>query len=64
MKSEFQPWVHTVFLILPVDATFMKARKFHMEQIYIRVSPKGTNLADPALMAVFYIPLFLFLWAK
>lgn len=28
-------------------------------------SPKGTNLADPALLAVFYLPLFLFfLWVK
>lgn len=64
MKCESQPWVHAVFPILTVDAVFMKARKLHMEQIYITVSPKGTNLADPALMAVFYIPLFLYLWAK
>lgn len=54
MKCEFQPWVHTLFPISPVGAVFMKARKFHMEY------PRGTNPADPALMAVFYVPLFIF----
>lgn len=64
MKWGFQPWVDAVFHILHIDDAFMKARKFHVEQIRIIVPPKGTNLADSALMAVFYLPLFLFLWAK
>lgn len=51
MKYGFQPWVHTVFHTLRVNAAFMKARKFHMEQNCIIVPSKGTNLADPAPMA-------------
>lgn len=39
MKCEFQPWVHVVFPVLPVDAALMKVRNPHVA-LCITVPPK------------------------
>lgn len=40
MKCEFQPWVHMVFPVLPVNAALMKARNFSCSKYASQFPPK------------------------